>query len=102
MVQPIRPQDATGVYQRQLLGAEQASGLARREGAGGQGHARRLDQVSLSADARSFARIMQSVAEQPDVRAERVQEIQDRIAAGRYSVDADALARAIVEWGFRA
>lgn len=99
MVQPIRPQDATGIYQRQVAGAEQASALRRSEAAGGGGASRRTDQVQLSSDARSFARIMQAVSEQPEVRADRVEELRARVESGSYRVDADALAQLLLSRG---
>ena len=102
MVQPIRPQDATGIYQRQLAGAEEASALRRSQDGGGTGNTRRTDQVQLSADGRSFARVMQAVSQQPEVRADRVEQLRQQVESGNYRVDADALAQLLLSRGFSA
>jgi flagellar biosynthesis anti-sigma factor FlgM len=100
MIQPIRPQDATGVYQRQAVQGAEGDQTARRTGAGGAGgEGRRTDRVTISRQAQELHRAMEAVREQPDVRAERVARLQAQIAAGDYRVDADALARRLAESG---
>lgn len=101
MVLPVRPQDASGVYQRQVAQAQAASAheaprRTARSGAAG----RRTDEVSLSASAQSFARVMEVVQQQPDVRAERVAAVRARIAGGTYGIDAQLIAQRLAERGF--
>lgn len=98
MVEPIRPQDATGVYQRQV----EATGGAMRTtpgrgttAAGGTG--RRADSVTLSEQARRLQRVLTVVSGLPDVRNERIAELRARLASGDYRVDADEIARRMVE-----
>lgn len=101
MVLPVRPQDASGVYQRQVAQA-QAAGAAEggRRAARGDSAGKRMDQVSLSASAQSFARVMEAVQQQPDVRADRVASVRARIAGGTYGIDADLIAQRLTERGF--
>ncbi len=103
MIQPLRPQDAGQIYQRQVQQADAAAGdgprrIANREAAQG----RRTDRVSLSPVAQDFARALQQVNEQPDVRSDRVAALQAQIADGTYRVDADAIARRLVVGGLDA
>lgn len=101
MVLPVRPQDASGVYQRQVAQAQSAAaGEGPRRVARNAGGAPRTDQVSLSATAQSFARVMESVHQQPDVRAERVTALRARIADGTYGIDAHLIAQRLAERGF--
>jgi flagellar biosynthesis anti-sigma factor FlgM len=99
MVQPIRPQDATGIYQRQVAQTDAAEAAARRNGTAGAASGRRTDQVSLSENAHAFARIMRGVLEQPDVRAQRVEALRARIEQGTYDVDALLIARRLYDRG---
>ncbi|TAK77558.1 MAG: flagellar biosynthesis anti-sigma factor FlgM [Dehalococcoidia bacterium] len=101
MVLPVRPQDASGVYQRQVAQAQAAAAqeTPRRVAQGG-ASGRRMDQVSLSAGAQSFARVMEAVQQQPDVRAERVASVRARIAGGMYGIDAGLIARRLSERAF--
>ncbi len=101
MVLPVRPQDASGVYQRQVAQAQStAAGEAPRRAARSGGGAPRTDQVSLSATAQSFARVMEAVQQQPDVRSERVSALRARIADGSYGIDAHLIAQRLAERGF--
>lgn len=102
MVQPIRPQDATGVYRRHLaepgaagVGSETDS---TREVAGGAAR-RRTDSVSLSSRAVSMRHVFQSVADAPDVRAARVEALREQIANGDYEVDAEGIAERLLANG---
>lgn len=102
MVLPVRPQDASGVYQRQVAQAQAASvneGVRRTSHAGG-ASARRTDEVSLSANAQSFARVMEAVQGEPDVRAERVASVRARLEDGTYGIDAHLIAQRLAERGF--
>lgn len=101
MVLPVRPQDASGVYQRLVAQAQAAAAQeATRRTARGSSTGRRTDQVSLSAGAQSFARVMEAVQQQPDVRADRVASVRARIAGGTYGIDADLIAQRLRERGF--
>lgn len=103
MVLPVRPQDASGVYQRQVAQAQAAANEgARRTPQAGGAAARRTDQVSLSASAQSFARVMEAVQGGPDVRSERVAAVRARIADGTYGIDAHLIAQRLAERGFGA
>lgn len=104
MVLPVRPQDASGVYQRQVAQAQATTAheATRRTARSGGGTGRRTDEVSLSATAQSFARVMEAVQQQPDVRADRVAAVRARIADGTYGIDADLIAQRIAEHGFEA
>ena len=99
MVEPIRPQDATGVYQRQVEAPGGAVGATpgRRTAAAAGG--RRADSVTLSEQARRLQRALAVVTGLPDVRNERIAELRARLASGDYRVDADEIARRIVEEG---
>lgn len=103
MVLPVRPQDASGVYQRQVAQAQAASAHeATRRSTRGSASSRRSDEVSLSATAQSFARVMEAVQQQPDVRADRVAAVRARIANGTYGIDAQLIAQRLAEHGFGA
>ena len=103
MVLPVRPQDASGVYQRQVAQAQAASAheATRRTTRTGAAN-RRTDEVSLSATAQSFARVMEAVQQQPEVRTDRVAAVRARIAAGTYGVDPELIAQRLAERGFGA
>ncbi|MEX2229406.1 MAG: flagellar biosynthesis anti-sigma factor FlgM [Dehalococcoidia bacterium] len=104
-MQPIRPQDATNVYQRQAIqGAElgRAAGGdagAVRRGGDGSG-SRRADRVTVSPEAQELYRAMQAVGRQDDVRADRVDALKTQIESGMYRVDAQGIAQRLVENGF--
>lgn len=106
MVQPIRPQDASGIYGKQQ-GAEAAPAAGSAAGADGAGPAgagrpgvrpgSRVDQVHISEHARELGRVLRSVAEAPDTRAGRVEALRQQIAAGEYGVDPLAIAEGLAE-----
>jgi flagellar biosynthesis anti-sigma factor FlgM len=56
-----------------------------------------VDSVSISSEARALAANRQAVDAAPDVRADRVAELKQRIASGEYSVPASVLARKLIE-----
>lgn len=101
MVQPIRPHDASGIYRREVTNsaAAEAAGDPRRAGAAG-GASRRTDRVTLSEGAREFAKIMQSVQQAPDVRADRVAALKQQVESGTYVVDHTGLAALLADRGF--
>ncbi|MPZ98537.1 MAG: flagellar biosynthesis anti-sigma factor FlgM [Dehalococcoidia bacterium] len=99
MLQPIRPQDATGVYQRQVLHAAQTEASQRRDAPGAARAARRSDQVSLSTEARDLQRLMRQVAELPEGGEERIAFLRQQVESGDYRVDAAELAQRMAAEG---
>ena len=101
MLQPIRPQDAGQIYQRQVASSETVAVGPRRvdRGAGQVTPGRRTDRVQFSAAALDLSHALRSVSEAPDVRADRVEALRAAIEAGTYRVDADAVAGRLVERG---
>ena len=98
MIQPIRPHDATALYQRQVAPADSgpAEGATRTgNGAGRAGH--RSDEVSISQQAQDLQRLLSAVGDQPDVREARVAELRQQLADGTYDVDAAAIAARLVD-----
>jgi len=98
MVQPIRPNDISGIYRREVTNSEAAETAAARR-LNGAAAGRRTDRVTLSEGAREFARIMDAVQQAPEVRADRVAELRDRIASGNYVVDHTGLAALLADRG---
>ena len=103
MIQPVRPQDASGVYGKQI-NADPAQGAdaaqsARRAGRGGDPHgpAGRTDQVEISNRAREFSRMLRSVTDGPELREANVEAARARLASGEYEINAADIARALVE-----
>jgi negative regulator of flagellin synthesis FlgM len=107
-MQPIRPQDATSIYQRQAVqGAGLGDGPAPASGtrasdasASATGRGRRTDRVTVSAQAQELYRAMQAVGQQSDVRDDRVAALRQQIESGVYRVDANGIAQRLVEGGF--
>src|SRR5690606_11422093 len=96
----IRPQDANGIYRREVSNSAAVEAAANApRGAAGAG-SRRTDSVTLSEGAREFARIMQTVQQAPDVRADRVADLRQQIASGEYVVDHTGLAALLADRGF--
>jgi negative regulator of flagellin synthesis FlgM len=54
------------------------------------------DTLEVSARGRELAKAQQAVEDAPDVRADRVADIKQRIADGTYNVPADVLARKLL------
>ncbi len=103
MVQPIRPQDAGLIYQRQVTQADAAGadpGPRRPGAAGGRGGSRRTDRVQLSPLALGLGRALQAVSAQSDVREARVSALRAQIAQGTYEVDAPGIAERLADLGF--
>ncbi|MEE8336846.1 MAG: flagellar biosynthesis anti-sigma factor FlgM [Dehalococcoidia bacterium] len=100
MIQPIRPNDATGVYRRMAGSVDGGVGAAG-ENAGGASSAVRRDQVTISDQAQALRRLIDKVQAQPELREARVAELRAQIAAGEYQVDGDALAALLVDEGLR-
>jgi len=106
MVQPIRPQDASGIYRRHLTDTAAtggpASGIDADRGAAGASRGRRSDSVSLSANAQSIRRVFDAINEGSDVRMDLVEQLQARIADGTYHVDARSIAQRLLADGLSA
>lgn len=54
-------------------------------------------QSEISAQGRDMAKAQAAAKNAPDVREEKIQKIRERIAQGRYKVDADAVADKLVD-----
>lgn len=104
MLQPIRPQDAGQIYQRQIAApsAEAAASAARRVDHGTQqgGVGRRTDRVQFSPAALDRSNALRAVSDAPDVRLDRVEALRAAIADGTYRVDAEGIAETLVADGF--
>ncbi|HEU4402766.1 MAG TPA: flagellar biosynthesis anti-sigma factor FlgM [Candidatus Polarisedimenticolia bacterium] len=68
------------------------------EASRGAGRPQGGDRVDLSAEARQAARLADVAGGLPEVRQELVRTLREALAGGTYSVDAQAVARAIVEF----
>jgi negative regulator of flagellin synthesis FlgM len=55
-----------------------------------------VERVDLSAKAKDFQRIQKILDQVPDVRQEKIKELQDRIASGNYTVDSEKVAAKMV------
>jgi len=100
LIQPIRPHEASGVYQRQVDQAGEAGASAsRRTGAEGTQPGVRHDQVSVSSQARQLRTVMQAMPDVPGERADVVAALRAQIAAGTYEVDAGAVAQRLLNDG---
>lgn len=80
----------------------QNADVARAAGAGKAEHhhgqkAQKADSVTLSADARALASAREAVQSAPDVRADKVSEIKQRVDSGTYEVPASVLARNMID-----
>jgi flagellar biosynthesis anti-sigma factor FlgM len=53
-------------------------------------------QVSLSEDASVLQRVLETINDTPDIREDLVQAIQEKLEAGTYEVDAEALAERLL------
>ena len=99
MIQPIRPQDASGIYQRQVEQAPDAASTRRGRAGAASGAGLRHDEVSVSPRAQQLRRVMEAMPEVSDVREARVAELQARIEAGQYELDAATVAQRLLDDG---
>jgi len=102
MLQPIRPQDAGQIYQRQVASSEAPTTAvaARRSDHGG--HAapgRRADRVQFSNTAMEMSRALQAVTDAPDVREDRIAALRAAIEGGTYQIDPDGIAQGMAAEG---
>lgn len=98
MIEPVRPQDASGIYRRQVASVpapEQERTHGPRRAASG----RRADQINLSEQARELHRAVEAVAAQPEERAALVAALRRQLTDGTYRIDARAIARALLAEG---
>src|SRR5215207_4428827 len=85
----------TYVQKTEVSGANSAAKAKSADKATGQ--ASRADSVVLSADARSLAAAHEAVQQAPEVRAEKVDAIKQRVTDGTYHVQANVLARKLLD-----
>lgn len=57
------------------------------------------DVLEISGPARQVARLREEIEKVPEVRAQRIAELRERIQSGTYSVPAKEVVSKIVEWG---
>jgi negative regulator of flagellin synthesis FlgM len=101
VIQPVRPHDASGIYQRQVEQAPEA-GPVRRSGGSASGAtsaAGRRDQVNVSSRAQQLRRVMETMPEVEEVRADRIAELRARIESGTYELDATQVAQRLLDDG---
>lgn len=99
MIQPIRPNEASRVYQRQVSAGEPATEAARGDGGRSGRGGRRADRVTISDQAQMLSRVLDAVRSIPDVREERVAAIRAQLADGSYDADAVAIAERLIDEG---
>ena len=100
MIQPVRPNDATGVYQRQVVSADSAGGDGSRgDRAGASCAGRCSDDVTISDEAQQLRRVLDAVSELPDLREARIAHIREQLAQDQYGVDVAAIAERLVDEG---
>lgn len=101
MIQPIRPQDVSGVYRQQAISGAPTppAGIPADAPSRARAVARRTDQVELSDGARQLQTLLDAVRALPDVRADRIAFLRDQVAAGAYDIDAATVAQRLVEQG---
>ena len=97
-VEPVRPQDASGIYRRNVARAAEAAQERAQQGRR-PGAARRSDQIALSDEARGLRAALEVVDAQPEVRAELVAEVRRQIQDGAYGIDAREIARRLLARG---
>ena len=99
MIEPVRPQDASGIYRQQVArsAVQAADERPRAVAAGARG--RRADQIHLSERARELREALAAVQAQPEARAELVAAIRREIAGGSYRLDAREIARRLMTEG---
>lgn len=100
MIQPIRPQEASGIYQRQVDHAgETGTAGSRRGGASAGQPGVRHDEVSVSSNARQLRAVMEAMPSVPGERADVVAQLRQQVSEGSYQVDADAVATRLLDDG---
>lgn len=101
MVNPIRPDEASGIYRRLVAATpEGAAGSGRTQDAGGAGN-RRQDEVHISEQGQARLRLLDAISAEPAIRADLVARLREQISSGSYEVDGDAIAAAMLDEGLR-
>lgn len=59
--------------------------------------AKKEDQLAISDESRIKQKAMQAVKQAPDIRADKVAEMQERISAGTYTLSEDEVAEKMIE-----
>ena len=101
-IQPIRPQDASGIYRQTAVTTGAAASQTAADRLRGDSTARggrRTDSVSLSEEAQELRRVLAAVRELPDTREARIGHIRERLANGVYSRDVATIAERMIEEG---
>ena len=63
----------------------------------GTGGTSKVDQVSISGKSRDMQKLRAVIADTPDVREDKVAELREKIASGRYQVSAREIAKSILD-----
>ncbi len=100
-IQPIRPQDASGIYRQTAVstGGVAQSAAERQRSASASGGGRKADSVSLSQEAQELRRVLAAVRDLPDTREARIGHIREQLANGVYSRDVATIAERMIEEG---
>ena len=100
MIEPVRTNDAMGVYQRHTVAVDSAGGDGSRDDRAGASRAgRRSDEVTISDEAQQLRRVLDAVNELPDLREARIAHLRQQLAQGQYGLDAAAIAERLVDEG---
>ena len=95
----LQGQDAARTYiqNAELTRAGAVSAAAQQASKAQKQQSPRVDTVTLSANARAVAAAREAVKATPDVRAEKVAEIKQRVSDGTYTVSSSVLARKMLK-----
>ncbi len=99
MIQPIRPNDATGVYGRQITSADSAAEESPGEAPAIRRAGGRSDRVTISERAQELRRLLAAASGAPDVREARIADIRQQLAEGGYQLDITGIAERLVDEG---
>ncbi len=94
MIEPVRPQDVSGIYRRNVAQSAEAAEAAERRAPAARRAlgSPRNDEITLSAQARELRSALAAVVAQPETRAELVAALRRQIADGSYRPDPAAIA----------
>ena len=93
MIEPVRPQDASGIYRRNIARSAEAAELGGVPAGRRPAATSRSDEIMLSTQARDLRGVLAAVADQPETRAELVAALRQELADGTYRPDPAAIAR---------
>ncbi len=94
-IDPKKPSEIT----RKAVQATRSEQVGQVDAAARSSQAPHADQVSLSPQARQIQRAHQALSGVPEVRREKVAQAKRKIAQGTLEIDAEAIARKIIEGG---